>query len=313
MCIRDRLGLLSYLHYFASFYNKEDVANNLYTTLSNRLSCITDTISSSKINKVLVNKKILWGNYYDYYGTIGWSLGTCPNYYCDAIKSANATFLDYSSILNIPSGTILTDSQFKTLAEQADIWIYDGFNYASALNMNTVLLNSLPVVQKNMVFGVFGRGQNDWFESRLLEADVLVEDILVALSKANTKLSINHSPVWIRPVYLSNNELDNPNNYGRGTCINVNQSLPLQGSLCSDLVINLDSELASSPSLSNDNETNTTNLIIGLCIGLGGLLMIVVAFQLYTCKRMREENVSIFKAPLIITKEGYSVAAPEMI
>jgi len=197
---------------------------------------------------------------------------------------------DYRDVLGIEEVSKLTDDQFLELAAYADIWIYTQFDYSSTYTTHKENLDTLSVVENRNVFGMHGRGNKDWFESRMLEQDVLVEDILVALTASNSDLSVTHDPVWVVPMYLSENEIDNPSNYGRGSCVDPNSPLPLQADSCDSL------KISSYSTSSNDDDTY--DLIIGISTTLSVFVVLLLAIQLYTCKRMKDENIPFLSVPL---------------
>ena len=280
-----QLGIVSYVHFMATFYNKEAVSNSVYMEISNRLDCIDEAVNTPQISNAMAStNKVLWCSAH-YLGS-GWSCGVCPNYYCDAVRKAGGVFLEYTEVLGIAETTsALTDEQFLSLAAQADIWIYTSFDYDTKYIAHQSILDTLPCVQSRNVFGLHGKGSTDWFESRVLEQDVLVEDVLAALAVANPDLSVSHDPVWIVPMYLSQNEIDNPSNYGRGSCINSSAPLALQANLCEDLQIS--TTVAAGASDKNDD-----NLIIGISAALASVCTFLLVMQIYTCKRMKDENVA---------------------
>ncbi len=286
-----QLGIVSYVHFMATFYNKEAVSNSVYTEISNRLDCIDEAVNTPQISNAMAStNKVLWCSAH-YLGS-GWSCGVCPNYYCDAVQKAGGVFLEYTEVLGIAETTsALTDEQFLSLAAQADIWIYTSFDYDTKYIAHQSILDTLPCVQSRNVFGLHGKGSTDWFESRVLEQDVLVEDVLAALAVANPDLSVSHDPVWIVPMYLSQNEIDNPANYGRGSCINSSEPLALQADSCEDLQI-------STAMTTSASDKNNDALIIGIGVALASVCAFLLAMQIYSCKRMKDENVALFYSPL---------------
>ena len=277
-------GVVEYLKFFGAFLNKESEATALSNTIIDRVTCISNKQINSNI-KTLTNKKIIWGYYSSWSG--GWDLGECPNYYCEAISLAGATILEYKAILG-GATRLLTDAEFKQVASTADIFIYtDTYTtWNSLYAANKVLLDQIPAVQNKLVFGVHGQGSNDWFEGRILEPDVLIEDLLSAIAMSESNLIVNHQPVWIVPIYLPSGEISNAGQYGRGSCIDVNEPKLLQADNCDNLMISL---LEDAVEKDDDDDDNT--IIVAVAVSLSVIIIILFSLQCYTFKRLKDEQI----------------------
>mmetsp|Transcript_29337 Transcript_29337/g.39858 ORF Transcript_29337/g.39858 Transcript_29337/m.39858 type:complete len:538 (-) Transcript_29337:238-1851(-) len=313
------LGYVEYLKYFAAFYNKESLGNELYATVADRYECIEENSDAIDVGK---GKNILWCSWagewettwYDAEGGTEnlWSCGTCPNYYCEYASALNATLLDYTkhatSVTTTSDGYYIDNDTFEELLEQADVWIYTGQDFSSALAARGDLLDESSVVKNMKVFHVNNKGSDDWFESRGVEPDVVLEDLLVALSDDETY--VNHEPQWISHVYLDANELADTSTLNRGTCLNVSASHELVADSCDTLLINIDNDDNADDDDDDDEDLEKKLKASVMLTIIGGVLLgLMCLMTCFMCVRMKQEKVPIIAvySPLSDGKETEKV------
>ena len=138
--------------------------------------------------------------YSDYPGWESWSVPSCPNYYCELVEAAGG------ELLMFPAAPGKNNSKFLEVAKQADVFLYTGTNYdklaagtqPGSVGINTSsLLEQIPAVQNGRVFDIQKNGQGDWFESRMAEPDVVLEDLIDIITPAAAD---GHKRVWWRNV-----------------------------------------------------------------------------------------------------------------
>lgn len=99
-------------------------------------------------------------------------------------------------------------AKFFETAKTADVWLLASTNYDKMLNTDftsskfnmsnfTALLETMPAYQNGAIYDFQKNGQNDWFESRLAEPDVVLEDLIDIISPL---ASDGHKRVWWRNV-----------------------------------------------------------------------------------------------------------------
>lgn len=121
-------------------------------------------------------------------GSNGWYVGSCPNYYCDAIAAAGGNML-LPSVAGTGTWGAYSDEQMAQLVARADVWLYASDNWdsemkpalASGTGIGEVLAAS-PAVQNGKVFDFMRRGTNAWFEERPAQPDRLVQDLASIIS-----------------------------------------------------------------------------------------------------------------------------------
>lgn len=104
----------------------------------------------------------------------------------------------------------------------ADYVIYQG-NFSWAYEAKKDVLNQIPAVASKDVFDTWGRGSNDWFESRAAEPDVFLEDMVKAI---NPDAMAEHTKVWLRDPF------EDPVGSAPTTCDDVDAVLELQADDC---------------------------------------------------------------------------------
>lgn len=165
-----------WLKYYAVFFNKEAGANTAFDATRSRFECTAKnaefllTSSQDKPKPVVV-----WAEFSTYCG--GWSVGSCPNHYCEFITTCAASMLsddDQGSIINPACGSkkYKTLSEFVEFAKDADVWIYPGhrdYYFELAYEEFKEDLDKLKSVQNKKVYDTVKTGLNTWYEHRLVE------------------------------------------------------------------------------------------------------------------------------------------------
>lgn len=185
------LGTAEWIQYIAAFFNREAAAKDVINSVSTMMDCHVSSVKPLLTN-VAQKPKVLWAYYSDYPGWEAWYPGTCPNYYCELIEKAGGEVMSFDS----PPGN--NHSAFFEVAKSADVWFYAGTNWGKlpSFNLSSHLAATTAVVN-NAVYDFQKAGQYDWFESRMAEPDVVLEDVISIVHPAANQ---GHERVWWRKV-----------------------------------------------------------------------------------------------------------------
>eukprot|EP01043_Picozoa_sp_COSAG02_P001566 COSAG02_NODE_33_length_50286_cov_83.550760_33_plen_398_part_00 len=177
------IGGAEWLEYVALFLNAEVAATAHISAVKSRIDAAERAVQDA-LAEGGSRQSILWVSEYD--GTL--YPGTCPNYYCDLVEKAGGNIIDLSDIGDPAAwGGITNFSAFYQAAAEADVWVYPSQNWDTQESMAIDSLAQLPAVQTNRTYDIMGNNRcvdgdcataNDWFESRLPEPDVLLEDLI---------------------------------------------------------------------------------------------------------------------------------------
>merc|ERR1712071_136860 len=127
--------------------------------------------------------------------------GECPNYYCEFAELCGAELMGSSEGSVEQWGSVyMTDAEFETHAKDADFWIFPSADAVDVLATKSSILSSFKSVQNQQVFDYQGSGGNSWFEQRLAEPDVVIEDFCAVLG-VSTGGDTPHQREWFRNVY----------------------------------------------------------------------------------------------------------------
>ena len=169
-------AIAEWLKYYSAFFNKEAEANSDFETMNSRFQCTArnaeflQTSSEDKPKPVVV-----WAEFSTYCG--GWSVGSCPNHYCEFITTCAATMLsddDSGSITNAECGEkkYMSTVEFVAFAKDADAWVYPGhgdYYFELAYVDFKSDLDQMKSVQNKNVFDTVKTGLSTWYEHRLVE------------------------------------------------------------------------------------------------------------------------------------------------
>merc|ERR1712194_721362 len=164
-------AIFEWIYFYAVLFNKEKLAKRTVRKTENRYDCTAKNAQSSFTEPKLV---AVWAYYSDYPGYEGWRIATCDpkyNYYCEYTDACNINLLH--------SSTSLSDSQFVEFAKDADILFYssDSWDKWYVSGEKKEVLDQLKSVQDQQVFDHELSGDGTWWEQRMAEYDVVLEDI----------------------------------------------------------------------------------------------------------------------------------------
>ena len=178
------IGSAEWLEYVALFLNAEEAASAHIAMVASRIDVAEQAVQDTLLLEGTRRKSVLW--VYEYDGKL--YSGTCPSYYCELVQQAGGEIIDLSHLGDAAAwGAITNFTAFYEAAAAADIWLYPSQNWDTQASMGAVDLAQLPVVQKSRVYDITKNNRcvggdcttaNDWFESRLAEPDVLLEDLI---------------------------------------------------------------------------------------------------------------------------------------
>jgi iron complex transport system substrate-binding protein len=235
------LEVAEYVGVIGALYNKEDEAMAIHENIESRYACVKANTqklraAAASFPVTVPTPKVLWFNYYSTGGESGWSVGTCPNWYCTIIEDAGGELLSYADM--DPANTVngykgyLSDEQLLSRADQADYLILYGGIEEALVEKQAAVLDKISAWETGG-FHTSGRGKIDWFGSRIAEPDVLLEDMVVAINSDiwSNAVMQPHNPVWIKSA------TEAPGS--RGVCADPNAPLQLMADACTTLSTDL--------------------------------------------------------------------------
>jgi len=203
-------GMGGMVGYFSLFYNKEETANTLYLEgVKPRMECVSSNAAAyAEINLMGEPRpKVAWTSYYVYACTWGqpmdmdtgenvcggWSIPKCGEYHTTAVANAGGDLMCAED----PYTNYLGDD-FVAWATEADVFIYaDGGSWEATYGAMEDVLSSLPACKNQRCYDVAKNGENDWFESRYGNPDVLTEDLTSVISSGR---QFNYQTKFLRNV-----------------------------------------------------------------------------------------------------------------
>jgi len=262
------LAVSEYIGFFSLFFNQESKAKSILHDINTRYTGQV-TQQTELIPSVTTNgPKVLWA--YIYQG--GWTIGSCPNYYCELIKDAGGNLLTMSTPGTGSYGTYTTN-EIASLIAQADIWLFTGDTWDTDIMTSTdsVLLQAMsqsPAVKNHQVFDLQKATTNAWFETRVAQPDAVLQDI-ASIITPKVFNDNNYHRIWFRNVYTESvGTLPLPS-----TCTDMSQPFLLQ------------SQVFPLSTLSNiapvtDSTTNGNTLSSGAIAGITVAVVAVAAIAL---------------------------------
>merc|ERR1712157_339116 len=112
-------------------------------------------------------------------------------YYCD--------YTDACDINLLPSSKRMTDEEFEEFAKDADIFFFSYSDWDERYAEKKEMLDRLKSVQNKQVFDLEGSGAHAWWEQRMAEYDVVLEDICTVANKTTDVKP--HSRHYLRNVF----------------------------------------------------------------------------------------------------------------
>lgn len=168
-------GIAEWIKYYSVFFNKEGTANEVFAKQTTRFDCTARNAVYLATTSQDPKPKVVWAEFSKYCG--GWSVGTCPNFYCEYIETCAAEMLSdpgTGSIVNPNCGSkkYMSNSEFVDFAKDADVWVYPGhgdYYFELVYADFKADLDQMKSVQKKQVYDTVKTGLNTWYEHRLVE------------------------------------------------------------------------------------------------------------------------------------------------
>jgi len=201
---KNNHGIGEWHKYFSVFFNLEAKANDDFNGMVSRYSCTKanaqDVIADGAKPKVLV------AYFSQYCG--GWRIGSCPNFYCDHIADCSAELVEDDGEGSIVNPEKCFSTRYKTTAElaefakDADVWIYPeigGVTFDMAYEWFKEDLDTMPLVQNKKIYDTSKTARNTWYEHRLVEYDLVLEDVCTIVGASHPL--IPHTTAFLRDVF----------------------------------------------------------------------------------------------------------------
>jgi len=201
---RSNHGIGEWIKYFSVFFNLEEKANEEFQGIYDRYECTKgnaqEVISDKRKPKVLV------AEFSTFCG--GWSVGSCPNFYCDHIRDCSSEILENDNVGSIVNPKCGQDRNYKStkelaeFAKDADVWIYPGhgdYYWDLAYEQFGEDLDSIKAVQDKQVYDTVLTALNTWYEHRLVEYDLVLEDLCNIVGATHELLP--HKRAFLRNVF----------------------------------------------------------------------------------------------------------------
>eukprot|EP00429_Kryptoperidinium_foliaceum_P031873 CAMPEP_0176143894 /NCGR_PEP_ID=MMETSP0120_2-20121206/73246_1 /TAXON_ID=160619 /ORGANISM="Kryptoperidinium foliaceum, Strain CCMP 1326" /LENGTH=448 /DNA_ID=CAMNT_0017480225 /DNA_START=18 /DNA_END=1364 /DNA_ORIENTATION=- len=198
----ENLAAFEWIKFYSLFFNLEAKANEIFDATKSRYNCAEENAALLACD----NEKrpvVLWGSYSTYCG--GWDVATCPNYYCEFAENCQADILhseDQGSYYSeLCYRNYMTTEEFVAFGKDADIWIYPSPDFDNAFADFGDVLSDFVSVQNEQVYDTEGSGANTWFEQRLSEPDVVLQDFCNVVGRENLSVPTPHERSWFRNVF----------------------------------------------------------------------------------------------------------------
>ena len=216
------LGSMEYIKLFGFFFNREAKANELATEIAWRYECTAANVIAAHETtpKVLLAYLSTDGS-----GNSGWVVGSCPNYYCETIEAAGGEMITTDitgSALVWSYYYYLNNSEFLSVARDADVWLVPGVNFTETLAAERETVSQIKAFTNNQVYDSMNRGSNDWYESRIAAPEAFLEDVVAIL---HPDVEPDHEMVWFREAHAAPAGLND-------TCVRYGQRQPLISDSC---------------------------------------------------------------------------------
>lgn len=238
------LAVFEWIKYYSVFFNLEDKANEVFDEAKSRYECVE---SNAAILETDMQKEpvVLWAAHSDFCG--GWDVARCPNYYCEFAAACSAKILhsEEGSIDSVACDrNYMSTEEFVAFGKDADVWIYTGSETNNVLNKFEEELKDFVSVQSKKVYDTSGSGISGWFEYRLAEPDVVLQDFCSVVGTENELVPYTRS--WIRHVYTEPvGDL--------GQCTDVDAPLVTNGVTCVAIPASQEEELSASKDEEEDS------------------------------------------------------------
>jgi len=165
-----------------------------------------------------------------------------------------------SSVWGYPA---LNDTEFLAVATAADVFVYSAGNFSWAYSAKQEVLDQVPAVAARRVVDTLGRGENDWFESREAEPDVLLEDLTAVITPAAID---DHTRVWLRDPFSEASGAVNQNQ----TCQNASYAKEPLADTCTRMSVKS----------SSTGGVNREAILAGVLVPVAVVLLATIALVL---------------------------------
>mmetsp|Transcript_2042 Transcript_2042/g.3708 ORF Transcript_2042/g.3708 Transcript_2042/m.3708 type:complete len:466 (-) Transcript_2042:1584-2981(-) len=193
-----------------ALFNLEYLANEQFEESSSRYDCVSNNAELLLSESVEMSSKptVLWA-YKTWDGF--WDVARCDDkyhYYCEYADACSSTLL-HSNNGSVPVGSWEPDGFHMTLEEfveygkDADHWIIPSYindletDYADEWEQ----LSQFKSIQNGEVYDVQKSGGGPWFEQRLAEYDVVLQDFCEIVGLYDEQTSGRHERMYFRKVY----------------------------------------------------------------------------------------------------------------
>lgn len=226
---RNNMASLEWIKFISVFFNLEEQANHIYEAAMTRYECISDT-AAAVVHDDDETPVVLWAYYSDF--CEGWSVGQCPNYYCEYAVGCAVDILDgadatYSIDSPLCGAKFMTIDELVAFGQDADVWIYVSPNWESAYGTFREDLDQMKAVQRQQVYDHQAYGQNAWFEERFAFPFNALQDFC---SLVGTTTSPDQR--WFRNVFTESISLET-------TCEEETTAALLYNGTCQDVEITM--------------------------------------------------------------------------
>eukprot|EP00978_Attheya_sp_CCMP212_P022462 scaffold67026_cov52-Attheya_sp.AAC.4 len=197
-------GAFEWHKFYGALFNLEAQATETFKKYDDRFKCHASnaaTVVQAEFNGE--KPKVLWAYFSTYYG--GWDIAMCPNYYCDYAKHCSATLLDVDfdqgSVVGFEGGRkYMNDEEFLMHGKDAEVWVFPSNDWGAIYELKKETLDQFESVKNKKVFDYQLSSSNAWFEQRVVEHDVVLQDFCDILDVVNPA-SPDYQRKWFRNVF----------------------------------------------------------------------------------------------------------------
>lgn len=183
-----------WLFFYATLYNKEKLASRIASETEQRYDCTAQNAYNDLSENDASKPTAVWAYFSNYPGYEGWLIGTCDpkyNYYCEYSDACNINLLH--------TNITMTDEQFEEFAKDADIFFYSSDSWNDVYDSKKDMLDKFKSVKNKQVFDHELSGEYTWWEQRMAEYDIVLEDFCTV---ANMTTDLNqHQRHYLRNVF----------------------------------------------------------------------------------------------------------------
>jgi len=186
---------------YAALYNLEHLGNDIAEQTAARYDCGAN--NAAIVSADNAPKKVLWASWLDYGDIKAWTLGSCPNYYCEFAEHCSSEFMqpteEQKGSVDCFGSACMTDEEFMIFAKDADVWVFPADDWNVIYKSKKDMLDQFGSVISESVYDTYGTGKNTWFEQRMAEYDVVLQDFCTVVG--NTISPDFHTRQYFRNVF----------------------------------------------------------------------------------------------------------------